>query len=299
MKKLILALAAFVLSASCSKWISDGGNEGGEIPATKIVDKLVMADGTEVRFSYESDYGLVSRIDWSNGRSISVSYKDVTTPAPTIYVREGAAEQVIAVANGRYMNIVYENDADVVRYDYSSNFIMRSRNSAGCSRSSYTWGGYSYPASQTNTWYADASSMDLNWIVRKDIYYSWSDASPYNVIANINLMPLVVPEFAECAGVDPMVIAALNIGGFRPGYLPVGLKIKTEAVGNDDDDESDDEVAAAAESADEEDDAEIRYYSYRRDEKGYIETVYLGLEGDREAMFSIVYIPVSSQTGTR
>lgn len=268
MKKILLIAVALVFAVSCSNWNDD---DQGTV-ATKVVSKLHMGDGSEVSFVYGSN-GFVSRIDKSDGTGYSLRYDGVGDRDFVINISDGNSERSLIVESGYVKNYVEGHDIICTfDYEYYGNVYLITNNAA-LSKSSYSWLG-SYvllPMSQSNTWYDD--EMMTNAKVAKSISYNWGGSSQVsNVYANINLLPLVVPEYVECSDIDPLIFAGL--GALRTYYLPAAVTVSN----------SRESLSSLAET---------RNFYYDCDVTGYVQAVYETTSDERKLLFSVEYVKVS------
>lgn len=267
MKKILVIAAALLSAVSCSNW-----GDSPEPISVKIVDKLILADNTEIAITYGSN-GYVSDIVYSNGKSISMKYDFSDSRNFTILVDDGTKEQVLTINNG-FITKVSENNETVASFDYEYYGNMtRITNYADNSRSTLSWqGGYVYlPISQSTTWYEDEDMIEK--LSFKNLSYSWNtNTAQINVYSSMNFMPLVVPEYVECSAVDPIIFAVL--GALRTYYLPSAVII---SVAKDDDTQIDGN-------------SETKSFVYDNDGIGYLQAAYsVATNGERKKLFDVVY----------
>ena len=292
MKKIILMAAALILAVSCSDW--EGSNT--EPLKMKIVDRLLFADGSDVRFIYGGENGLISRIEYSAGPTIDITYEGLGTGMPVVYVNDGTSVQAWNVSGGTVTSVSV-NDASVItmQYDvhYFYDYLTFLANVDNCSRTTISWGN-AVPNEKTTTWYDDDSFSTSGQKTRQLVRFGWSSqASPTNWLSSIDLLPFVVPEYTEGWGIDPAVVASVGLYCFRsynlPGTVTVTLSdldIQSPAIEGSDGDS--DKVEPTSEN---------RVFSYDRDSDGYVNAVSKvdTTTGQSETLFSVVYTDASAE----
>lgn len=275
MKKILLIAAAFVFAVSCSDW----GSETPQVSA-KFVEKLEMSDGSTITFTY-GDNGFANRIENSNGKSYTLDFNYTDNRNFVIKVNDGTGEQLLNVKDGFLVSTSVDGQTvSTFSYDPYGN-LSQIVNQKDYARSNVQWLGGSYvllPMSQSNYWFEDeALSSTLYGNV---IAYNWNDSNKvFNVYANLNFLPLLVPEYVECSDVDPIIMAAL--GALRTYYLPSSVAIRN--------------VRDALNPS--EGTLETRVFGYDCDSTGYVDKVYsTDALGVRKLLFSVVYRTVNSAT---
>ena len=300
MKKIFL-LAATALTAVACNWDSDSNNSQ---PAPKLVQKVTLADGSSATMSYDTGKTYPSEIVFSDGTTYSLDYSsDYPAYNSFITISSDGIDMTLTLDNG-YLTTLTAGEQTISEFTYNSaygNNLSKLTRSLTPAVSKFEWfnGFYVYLISrQTNTFYEEGSdpATATGFETQKVVSYGW-DYSASNLYSYTNLLPIIVPEYLECAGLNNVVLAA--IGGLRTPYLPSSLKIETTTPNPDeggDENGEDGENGDGDEENNDNNDTKytttetLRSYSYDTDAEGYIRAVYL-ISGDNiEKLLGIDYV---------
>lgn len=290
MKKILLIASALLFAVSCSQW-----SDGSEVKTVRYVDKLLFADGRSVTFNYSSyDTGtvLVSSIAYSDGRVIDVSYENLGTYTPTIWINDGVTSQQLKFESG-CVRAVVESGREVVTMSYTMNNTFLSNLTNDVQHSNTVYSIYNSCFTDiVSEWYLNASKH-ADEIVKSQIVRLGHDYQISNYLSSVDLLQFIVPEFSQTMGLDPAVVASIGITSFRSYYLPYGASIMTSSYDVlDSDDDVDAQAVGPVEGTTV---TEIRRISYERDNDGYVTKVYTSIGDAAEAsvLFSVVYKTMS------
>lgn len=276
MKRIVSAVAMLLLAVSCSNWT--GNNDNPQL-AVRMVAALHLADAS-VSFTYNSEFGFVSDVEYSDGRSYHLDYEHIVGNdyVVTITSSDGSPTRQLNITAGFLMMMSRDGHiTNNLEYLYSG-CLTNATDYDHNAKSQIRWSGGSVtlPDYQTNTWYGDAEMSSDNVVARKSISYEWSSVSGVNAHLNASLLPVLVPEYVECTGIDCAIISAL--GALRTYYLPVKVTIMYETA--------DDIASGSSENAE----TVSHDYTFDYDPDGYLRSVYSVDESGRsELVVGIVY----------
>ena len=286
MRKIMFIAAALVFAVSCSDW--EGTNT--EPLKTKIVDRLEYADGSYVRFIYGGERNLISRIEYSAGQTIDISYEGLDSNAPVINVYDGTVTQSWNVAGLTIKTVSVDNTPIInMQYDYRYyyDYMTYQSNSVDYTRTTVNWSN-AVPNEKITTWYSDDSFSQSGLVSRQLVRFGWNSyTSPSNWLASIDLLPFIVPEYTEGWGMDPAVVASVGVYCFRSYNLPSTVTVAESPLSSTEDTDAD--IVDPT--------SENRVFSYDRDSDGYIEAVNAvnTVTNEKQLMFTVVYAETSDK----
>lgn len=274
MKKILLAFASILCAVSCN-W--DGGNSGDPLQI-KFVQKLTFADGSYATFLYKDL--TVTNIDFSNGDYYTFDYDNENSYNWSIIVSSNKwNEDLVLKVENSFLKKSYIGSRQITDFEYGEQFnynLTSLVNYAELMTTSLTWqgvyGSYMLPYRQTTKWY-EGMIEDRNVVKTQQLSYLQWDPSGVNFYAYMNFMPLVVPEYTECSGIDNVILAA--VGGLRTYYLPSSIKIEVSQGASIDEEGNTSEI--------------VRNYKYDVDNDGYITAIYSGEESNLTRLLTIEY----------
>ena len=276
-------LAVLAVCASCVKSDYDG-NYG--IYEMKYVDKITLADGTSVAYSYDDSnrvYGIDVTDSDGQVKKYTITY-NIVRPYTQSYID-------IYSSDSQHWIMHFNNDAMLeswssvngtgtesrissFRYEYSTR-RAHVRSIEMEDKSIYSTFGWSDNVLyQQKLEYRDGEGQPAG---STDVSYRYIQ-NVSNILTNADLFMILVPEYFAASGIEPYVAAAVTVYGARSYYLPTSVSLLTK-------DNAEEESAPQV---------EVRYFSYDTDSKGYIQRIYLD-EGDtRTQLCEISYFTSSS-----
>lgn len=295
MKRFALLLSVVLIALTACN------NENGaeyEPPQTKFVDKITHVDGSVISLEYDSEMRVkgvtyINALDASKNRNYEVKYNlDMTNNNVTFdiysgdekYIMEfneyGALKQFVLDGTPRKVLSTFSYDSHRTIGAFHLELIGMVDKVTGGETKRIDWASYGAPVNQINQ--IETTIKGTTYTYSTSIQYSYLTYRS-NVLTNVNLFNLLVPEFLEYSNIPRELAATVSVFGTRSTYLPTDI---TLVYGRSIAGENYEKLTE-----------EKREYTFDTDENGYIVKINTGKDDDesKQLLYTITYVKSDSE----
>ncbi len=289
MKKFVVLLSlALVALTSCRMEKRDPE----EPPTMRYVAKIAHVNGSEISLEYDSEMRVkgVTYVNPNNpaqNQNYEVSYNlDMTNNNVTFDIISGDQKYIMTFNEyGAIDEFVLDGTPRKVlsKFNYNKYTSIGAFHLELCGMLNKVTDGetrridwsYGTPINQINQTEATVDGTTYTYTTSLQYYYMKYRS---NILCNVNLFNLMVPEYLEQSNIPTVLAAAVSVFGTRSIYLPTDITVvkgRSQAGEN---------YVKLTE--------EEREYTYDTDDNGYITKIYSGKDDNdtKELLYTITYV---------
>lgn len=273
----MLFVTAAVACTSCLK-LDDGGNAGNEM---KYVDTITAADDAVLSYEYDTAKR-ISGITLTSADGTVTSYTvtyNIVKPWSQSFIEISCSDSrrwIMHINNTAMLDSWSSVDDDgtetlLSKFAYDDRYngiyhVSSIQNVVQSQTSTFSWSATA-PLEQRTVRTSEGQTTESAVVTYR--YHALTS----NMLANIDFLVLLLPEYFASSDIEPCVASAVTLFGTRSYYLPSSVNIMYE-------DYTDPDAVTSNRT---------RVFSFDTDKKGYIRGIYSEQGDTRTQLFGITY----------